>query len=58
MAFSVDVQGQPGMEREHTSSKKRRIGTKMIMGDGRVFSYGKAGEAITAGKIVMAAATS
>ena len=58
MAFSVDVQGQPGMEREHTSSKKRRIGTKMIMGDGRIFSYGKAGEAITAGKIVMAAATS
>ena len=58
MAFPGVINGHFGLEKEHTSSKKRRVGTKMILPDGRVYSYGKAGEAITAGKITMAAATS
>jgi hypothetical protein len=57
MAFPVEINGHPGLEKEHTSSKKRRFGTKLVLPDGRMYSYGKAGEAITAGKITMAAAT-
>ena len=58
MAFPGVINGHFGLEKEHTSSKKRRVGTKMILPDGRIYSYGKAGEAITAGKLTMAAATS
>ena len=58
MAYPNVVFGHYGLEKEHTSSKKRRFGTKLILPDGRIYSYGKAGEAITAGKITMAAATS
>ena len=58
MAFSGVVSGYYGLEKEHTSSKKRRLGTKMVLPDGRVFFYGSAGEAITAGKVAMGKATS
>ncbi len=55
MAFPVSVQGSPGMEKAMTAAKKHRIGTRMEFTDGRVFYYGKAGAAITAGKIGMMA---
>ena len=58
MAFSGIVNGHFGMDKESTTSKKRRLGTKMILPDGRVFYYGYTGEAITAGKITMGKATS
>ena len=57
MAFPNIVAGHYGMEKESTTSKKRRLGTKMVLPDGRVFYYGYTGEAVTAGKITMAAAT-
>ena len=57
MAFPNIVAGHYGMERESTTSKKRRLGTKMVLPDGRVFYYGYTGEAITAGKIAMVPAT-
>lgn len=53
MGFDVVIQGQPGQEKQMTSGKKRRLGSKMIFPDGRVFYYGKSGEEITAGKIAM-----
>jgi len=53
MAFPVAVQGSPGQDKASTSGKKHRLGTKMVFADGRVFYYGKAGEAITAGKVAM-----
>ena len=55
MAFPVSKQGAPGFEKEMTSGKKHRIGTRMELPDGRVFYYGKSGAAITAGKIAMMA---
>ena len=53
MAFPVTVQGSPGQDKEMTSGKKHRIGTRMELPDGRVFYYGKSSAAITAGKIGM-----
>jgi len=58
MAFPNIVNGHYGMEKESTTSKKRRLGTKMVLPDGRVFFYGYTGEAVTAGKITMGKATS
>jgi hypothetical protein len=58
MAFPNIVTGHYGMEKESTTSKKRRLGTKMVLPDGRVFYYGYTGEAVTAGKITMVPATS
>ena len=55
MAFPVSLQGSPGMDKAMTAAKKHRIGTRMEFSDGRVFYYGKAGAAITAGKIGMMA---
>ena len=55
MSFPVTKQGTPGFEKEMTSGKKHRIGTRMELPDGRVFYYGKSGAAITAGKIAMMA---
>ena len=57
MAFPPFVGGSPGQDKEMTSGKKHRLGTKMAMTDGRIFFYGKAGEAITAGKVTMMKAT-
>ena len=57
MAFPTIVGGSPGQDKEMTSGKKHRLGTKMAMTDGRIFFYGKAGEAITAGKVTMMKAT-
>ena len=57
MAFPATVQGVPGMDKASTSGKKHRLGTKMVFPDGRVFYYGKSGEAITAGKLGMMKAT-
>ena len=53
MAFPGSVQGSPGFDKEMTSGKKHRLGTRMQFPDGRVFYYGKSGEAITAGKVAM-----
>jgi hypothetical protein len=58
MAFPNVVSGHYGMEKETSTSKKRRLGTKMVLPDGRTFYYGYTGEAITAGKIAMVPATS
>ena len=49
MSFPNIIYGHYGMEKETTSSKKRRLGTKMVLPDGRTFYYGSTGEAITAG---------
>ena len=57
MAFPGIVNGHYGMEKETSTSKKRRLGTKLVLPDGRVFFYGYTGEAITAGKVAMVAAT-
>mgnify|MGYP004449953501 FL=1 len=57
MAFPGFVNGHHGMEKESTTSKKRRLGTKLVLPDGRVFFYGYTGEAVTAGKVTMVAAT-
>tara|TARA_R110000787_G_scaffold49498_1_gene118658 strand:+ start:452 stop:1228 length:777 start_codon:yes stop_codon:yes gene_type:complete len=57
MSFPNIIYGHYGQEKETTSSKKRRLGTKMVLPDGRTFFYGSAGEAITAGKIAMGKAT-
>ena len=51
MSFPNVIYGHYGMEKETSTSKKRRFGTKLVLPDGRVFYYGSAGEAITAGKI-------
>lgn len=57
MAFPGAISGHAGQDKEHTSSKKRRLGTKMIMPDGRIFYYGRTAEAISAGKLAMMGAT-
>jgi len=57
MSFPVSKQGAPGFDKEMTSGKKHRIGTRMQFPDGRVFYYGKSAEAITAGKVTMMNAT-
>jgi hypothetical protein len=57
MSFPNVIYGHYGMEKETSTSKKRRFGTKLVLPDGRVFYYGSAGEAITAGKIAMGKAT-
>ena len=57
MAFPGIVNGHYGMEKETSTSKKRRLGTKLVLPDGKVFFYGYTGEAITAGKVAMVAAT-
>ena len=57
MAFPVSIQGQPGQDKQMTSGKKHRLGTRMQFPDGRVFYYGYTGEAITAGKVAMQKAT-
>ena len=53
MSFPTSIQGAPGFDKGMTSGKKHRLGTRMEFPDGRVFYYGKAGEAITAGKVAM-----
>jgi len=58
MAYPVTIQGSPGFEKSTTTSAKHRVGQKMELPDGRVFFYGYTGEAITAGKLCMAKATS
>lgn len=57
MSFPNALQGHFGQEKETSTSKKRRIGTKMVLPDGRIYYYGYTGEAITAGKIAMQKAT-
>ena len=56
MAFPVSIQGSPGFDKQMTSGKKHRLGTRMEFGDGRVFYYGLSSEAITAGKVCMSGA--
>mgnify|MGYP003139027583 CR=1 FL=1 len=57
MAFPNVIFGSPGYEKSQTSAKKHRIGTKMVLPDGRTFFYNVAAEAITAGKITMGSQT-
>jgi len=57
MSFPNVINGHYGMEKETSTSKKRRFGTKLVLPDGRVFYYGSTGEAITAGKVAMGKAT-
>ena len=56
MAFPVSIQGQPGQDKQMTSGKKHRLGTRMQFPDGRVFYYGKSSEAIAAGTVSMSGA--
>ena len=57
MAFPNVVSGSPGYEKSTTSAKKHRLGTRMVLPDGRTFYYMKAAEAITAGKVTMGSQT-
>lgn len=56
MSFPVSVQGQPGQDKQMTSGKKHRLGTRMVLSDGRVFYYGLASEDIEAGELAMTGA--
>ena len=58
MAFPVEIQGSFGDEKVTSTTKKNRIGARMVLPDGSRFVYASAGEAITAGKITMGAQTS
>ena len=58
MAFTVEIQGSFGDEKVTSTTKKNRIGARMVLPDGSRFVYASAGEAITAGKITMGAQTS
>ena len=55
MSFPNVLYGEHGFEKSVTTSKKNRFGTRLLLPDGREFSYSLAGEAITAGKITMSA---
>ena len=57
MSFPVSINGHYGMEKSTSTSKERRLGTRLVLPDGRVFYYGYTGEAITAGKVAMQKAT-
>ena len=57
MSFPVTIQGSYGDEKVTSSSKKNRIGARMVLPDGSVFVYAYSGEAITAGKVTMQAQT-
>jgi len=52
MAFPQTIMGKYGWEKTVTTSQKHKLGTKMQIDD-RVFKYYKAGEAITAGLLLM-----
>ena len=56
MSFPNVIYGDHGFEKSTGTTKKNRIGTKLILPDGREFNYSLAGEAITAGKVTMGAA--
>ena len=53
MAYPVIIQGRFGDEKVTSSSKKNRIGARMVLPDGAEFVYAVAGEAITAGQVTM-----
>jgi len=57
MAFPNVTYGSPGYEKSVSTTKKNRIGSKMVFADGRTFYYMLAGEAITAGLLTMGAQT-
>ena len=57
MAFPVTIQGSFGDEKVTSSTKKNRIGARMVLPDGSEFVYAYSGEAITAGKVTMQAQT-
>ena len=57
MAYPVIIQGRYGDEKVTSSTKKNRIGARMVLPDGSEFVYAYAGEAITAGKVTMQAQT-
>lgn len=55
MAFPSTVFGGFGSEKETSTTKKRALGTKLELPDGRIFRYAlNGGVALTAGKIVAA----
>lgn len=53
MAFPVVIYGKPGDEKKVTTTKHRKLGTKMEFADGRVFRWSLAKGAIGAGKLAM-----
>ena len=53
--FSYSTPLQAGTEKAESSGRKHPIGTRGITRDGRVFYYGKAGEAVNAGSLCMMA---
>jgi hypothetical protein len=55
MAFPQTVMGKYGWEKVTTTAQRQKLGTAMQIAD-REFVYCQAGEAITAGKLVMGAA--
>ena len=55
MSFPTTTSGSFGWEKVTTTTQKQKLGTRMQIGD-REFVYAQAGEAITAGKLIMGAA--
>lgn len=53
MSFPTTIYGKAGWEKDQTTAKKHRLGTRMELRDGRVFYYALASGAIGAGKLVM-----
>lgn len=53
MSFPSTIYGKAGWEKDKTTVKKHRLGTRMELRDGRVFYYALANGVIGAGKLVM-----
>lgn len=53
MAYPTSIYGKAGWEKQTTTTKKHRLGTRMELRDGRVFYYALATGVIGAGKLVM-----
>ena len=53
MSFPNTVYGKPGWEKTLTSKQRLKLGTRMALGDGRVYYYAEVGgTAIAAGRLV------
>ena len=60
MSFPHTISGKAGFEKTETASQKHKLGTRMVLPDGRVFYYALNGgsDLATAGLVVMGAAVS
>jgi len=56
MGFPNEIHGSWGDEKVASTTKKNPLGARMILPDGRVFRYSKAGEELGPGKVCMQAA--